>query len=229
MKLIKSKKYKIETIVANSIRVLLMVAVIMSIATHDWFNLFIAAMTFIFTFFPSFLARNNHIYLPPSFQITILLFIFASIYLGELNQYYEKFWWWDLMLHTYSGIILGFIGFLLTYVLNREKRINVILSPFYIALFSFTFAITVGTLWEIYEFAMDSLFGFNMQKCGLVDTMWDLIVDTLGALFASVIGYMYVRHQQESIFARLIQKFLNKNTRIFEKNQKDISKDKENE
>lgn len=224
MKLFQSNKFRVERVVANFIRVLLIVAIFASILTQNWINLFIAALTLVFTFLPFIIAQKNHIYLPPGIQIAILLFIFASLYLGELRQYYLKFWWWDIMLHTFSGIILGFIGFLLTYILNHEKRINVILSPFFIALFSFTFAITVGTLWEIYEFAMDSIFGLNMQKSGLVDTMWDLIVDTLGALFSSVISYVYMKHKQKSFIDRFIEKFINKNTVIFDENlqQQDI-------
>ena len=97
------------------------------------------------------------------------------------------------MLHTLSGAIIGAIGFSLVYMLNEKDRVAMKLSPVFVAIFSFGFALSIGTLWEIFEFLMDSLFGFDMQKSGLIDTMWDLIVDALGALVISVLGYLYLK------------------------------------
>lgn len=154
----------------------------------------------------------------------ILLFLFAANYLGELGAYYQKFWWWDLMLHAISGIILGFSGFLLVYILNKEEKVNVILSPFFMSMFAFCFAVSMGALWEIYEFGMDSIFGLNMQKSGLVDTMWDLIVDSIGALVAAVYGYLYERYGRGSAFKKNITKFLSLNQSIFKKDGKGLMK-----
>jgi uncharacterized membrane protein YjdF len=90
-----------------------------------------------------------------------------------------------------------------------------------VALFAFLFAVAVGALWEIYEFGMDQLVGTNMQKpmlgdpSGLTDTMWDLIVDTLGAFAVSAFGWWYMKKGQRSFIEDWIHKFIAKNPRLF--------------
>lgn len=209
------KKFKLENAVSNIIRLMLVLAAIYSIITKNYINTFTSIFTLFLTFLPFIIARKEHIKLPPSFQIIILLFIFAAQFLGEMNSYYLKFWWWDTMLHTFSGIILGFIGYLLVYTLNNEEKVNVYLSPFFMVLFSFTFAVALGALWEIFEFSMDSSFGTAMQKSGLVDTMWDLIVDALGALFTAFCGWMYETKKEEGWFKQAFNSFMKNNKNLF--------------
>ncbi len=120
------------------------------------------------------------------------------------------------MLHTLSGVILGFVGFILIYILNREEDIDVILSPLFIAVFTFTFAVSFGVFWEIFEYAMDTMFGFNMQKSGLVDTMWDLIADCIGGGIASFYGYMYLKNGMKSYFEKTVNLFIDENEQFFE-------------
>lgn len=221
-----SKERKIEVILANLFRLLLILSMVVSLLTDNWLNLFISIVTITLTFLPFMIARRNHISLPPSFQIIILSFIFAAQYLGELKAYYYKFWWWDIMLHTLSGVILGFIGFLLVYILNKEEKVDVMLSPFFMALFAFTFALAFGALWEIFEFSMDTFFGLNMQKSGLVDTMWDLIVDSAGAFVSCIYGYIYEKRRRKSMFGEMLNSFLRANSGIFNGNKKNnIKKD----
>ncbi len=203
----KNKKVNLDRVFTNIFRILLVFAIGGNLTEGNWLNMFTAITTLALTFLPYLISQKNHIYLPRSFQTVIFLFIFAALYLGNLRDFYTIFWWWDLMLHTLSGVILGFIGFLLIYLLNKDVKVNVMLSPFFVVLFSATFAVTMGVLWEVYEFSMDSIFALNMQKSGLVDTMWDLIVDTIGAVFSSIIGYLYLKNQQIPIFGKFVRKF----------------------
>ncbi len=101
----------------------------------------------------------------------VLVFLFTAMYLGEIGAYFVKFWWWDIVLHLSSGVILGIVGFFLIYFLNQKERISLVLSSGFIVLFAFAFAVTAGVVWEVFEFAMDGVFGLTMQKSGLVDTM----------------------------------------------------------
>jgi hypothetical protein len=95
------------------------------------------------------------------------------------------------------------------------------LSPGFIALFAFMFAQGIGSLWEIFEFAMDSFFGLNMQKSGIVDTMWDLIVNGVSALTVSLLGYGYLQAAgDDSFLERVIRRFIAANPRIFRKRQR---------
>ena len=140
-----------------------------------------------------------------------------AIFLGEVHGYYTRFWWWDLVLHSSSGFLLGIAGFVLVYVLNEEKRMVQKMKPGFIALFGFAFALALGAVWEIFEFSLDTVFGLQMQKSGLIDTMGDLIVDTLGAAFIALLGYFFIRKGKLFIFDRMIHRFVEKNKRLFMK------------
>ena len=157
---------------------------------------------------------------PPEFELLVIIFVFASLFLGEVRGYYVRFWWWDLALHSGSALLLGMFSFMLVYVLNEERHIELHMKAGFAAFFSFTFALGVGALWEIFEFGMDGVFGLNMQKSGLVDTMWDLIVDAAGALLVSVLGYAWMRSGTESFVSRGIARFVQANPQFFERRQR---------
>jgi hypothetical protein len=204
---------KVHHFVTLLIRITILGAITTSIFTLDWIILFVSIVAFILTFLPKIIERTYRVDLPIEFEILIVIFIYAAIFLGEVKSYYHKFWWWDAVLHTGSGVALGFIGFAIMLVLYRGKKIHA--SPFTLALFSFSFAMAMGGVWEIFEFTIDSLAGTNMQKNGLVDTMWDLIVDGLGALFASILGYLYIKTGQIPVFNKVINKFIKENPNLF--------------
>jgi hypothetical protein len=122
-----------------------------------------------------------------------MIFIFMSLILGSVFSFYERYHLWDVFLHTLSGVIIALIGFSMVYILNQGSLKKVQLSPSFLALFSMSFAISIGVLWEIYEYFMDSTLGWNMQRSGLNDTMSDLIVDSIGAFAVALIGYLYLK------------------------------------
>jgi len=157
---------------------------------------------------PGFLTRRFKLAIPNLLYILYILFLYCAIFLGEVRNFYFLIPHWDIILHAFSSVMTGLVGFMVVTVLNQTKITPVHLSPFFVALFSFAFAVTVGTLWEIYEFSFDGLLGMNMQKFltengtaligrqALSDTMEDLIVDCLGALAASLTGYFSLKHQR---------------------------------
>ena len=168
------------------------------------------------TFLPYFLGKRFDVIIPRGFETLAVIFLYMSLFLGEVQGYYTRFWWWDLVLHSGSAFLLGILGFLLVYVLNEKKEINLDLTPKFIALFAFLFAVGMGTLWEIFEFAMDQLLGLNMQKSGLVDTMGDLVVDVLGAGVMSVLGWGYISTREtDSFLERWIEDFIQNNPKLF--------------
>lgn len=202
-----TKTEKAIVITSYILKITVIIAIIWSIFQERWIVLFLSSLTLIFSFIPAMIERNYKITLPLEFEFLILIFLYGTLFLGEIGDYYTKVWWWDIALHTLSGIIFGIIGFIFVYVMNRESKINVHLKSIYVAIFSFTFAVSIGAVWEIFEFSMDSFFGTNMQKSGLVDTMWDLIVDVVGALIVSTSGYFYVKNVKTPLFTNLIDKF----------------------
>ncbi len=205
---------------------ILVTEVVVAVLEQQWLTALTTIGIILVTLSPFYLGKLFRVYIPPEFVLLAIAFIFASLFLGEVYGYYARFWWWDLALHTCSGFLLGIIGFLLVYVLNEVEDIGMHMRPGFVALFSFMFAVGIGALWEIFEFSMDSLFGANMQKemfgdpSGLTDTMWDLIVDTLGALVISVLGYGYLKTaKNESFLERWIQSFIKSNPRLFDRQQ----------
>lgn len=156
---------------------------------------------------PSMLTKKFRIEIPGKIYYLYVLFLYSAIFLGEVRDFYYTIPYWDTILHTLSGVMIGFIGFSLIDILNKDND-RVTLSPFFVDFFAFSFAITVGVIWEFYEFTSDGLLGTNMQKYklrdgtelvgreALEDTMEDLIVDAIGALSASGIGYVSLKYKK---------------------------------
>ncbi|MDO8509162.1 MAG: hypothetical protein Q7S27_05770 [Nanoarchaeota archaeon] len=201
------------------VRLTLLLAMYRSILSSNWYVLGICFFALILTFLGLFIERHYKIDIPIEFEIGIVILIYGSIFLGEVKGYYAKFWWWDLVLHTLTGAVIGLIGFIILLVLYRRKRVTA--APASIALFSFSLAAAIGGIWEIFEFGMDQIFGFNMQKSGLVDTMGDLIINNAGALFASLVGYFYLKSGEAPLFSRIIRRFKKENPVI----AKDLAKE----
>lgn len=188
---------------------------------QHWMSAFLVLTIMLVILAPTIFHRRLPVRIPAEFLLAALLFSFAALFLGEVRDYYRRIWWWDMALHATSGLLLGILGFLLVYVLNENRRVAMNLKPRFVALFAFLFALAVGALWEIFEFAMDRLFGTTMQKpmlgddSGLTDTMWDLIVDTVGAAIISIMGWWYMSRGSSAFFDRWIAKFIARNPRLF--------------
>lgn len=206
---------KIQLGISYLLQFILLGTIGYSLYNQQWLNAFAVLGILFLTFLPKMLRHNFKVYLPIEFDFIAIVFVFATIFLGEIHSYYTKFWWWDIVLHSSSGFLLGIAGFVLVYVLNQEKRMVEKMKPGFIALFGFVFAVALGAIWEIFEFSLDNIFGVHMQKSGLIDTMGDLIVDTLGAALIAVLGYFFIRKGKLFIFDRMIHKFVEKNRRLF--------------
>ncbi len=205
---------KIELHAARLLRLTLIGAAALALYGGRWTLALITLLILGLTFLPLLFQRQTRIRLPLDFEFVVILLLYASLFLGEVGDYYVRFWWWDLMLHGFSSVAVGYAGFLILYILHAENRLGA--RPFWIALFSFCFALAAGVLWEIFEFAMDRLLGTNMQKSGLLDTMGDLMVNAVGALFASFVGYLYLRGKSIGPFRRLMRHFVSRNPELFE-------------
>lgn len=157
---------------------------------------------------PSAITKKKKIVIPSNMYLAFVIFLYAAIFLGEVRNFYYDVPQWDTILHTFSGAMLGALGFSFINILNNENTAYMHLSPIFVAIFSFCFAVTLGALWEIYEFSFDGLLGLNMQKFALEnhvalvgrealkDTMKDIIVDCLGAFTVSLIGYISLRYKK---------------------------------
>ena len=211
------KADKIQLIISYFLQAVILGSGIFSVFEKQWLNAFFMLGILILTFAPAVVRRNYRVFLPVEFDFITILFVFFAIFLGEWQDYYNKFWWWDILLHSGSGFLIGIAGFLLVYILNSQRKIQLQMKPLFISLFAFAFALAFGALWEILEFSLDQTFSLNMQKDGLADTMWDLIVDAIGAAVISILGFFYLRKGNFLVFDRMIHRFIDRNPRLFKK------------
>ncbi len=225
-------------LVYSILRVLVLMVLVRSIWIQKWENAGICVLALCLFLIPSFLERKLKIELPTVLEVIIFLFIFAAEILGEINAFYIRFPFWDTMLHTVNGFLCAAVGFAMVDILNQNPKIKFTLSPLYLAVAAFCFSMTVGVLWEFFEFSADCFVHTDMQKdtilssissvmldpdggnkamtlsgitdvtvnghdlglggyldIGLFDTMKDLLVNFIGAVVFSVIGYFYVKRR----------------------------------
>ena len=234
---------KLVLTVYLTLRVLVVMVMVAQLLNRNYENAYICVLTLLLFTIPSIAERKLRVDLPDTLEIIILIFIFSAEILGEIKEYYLAFPFWDTLLHTVNGFLFAAIGFSLVKILNEDKRVSLTLAPLYMALTAFCFSMTIGVLWEFFEWGMDSFFGADMQKdtvvtafnsvtldpgghnipyhvrnvadtilvfadgshqplglggyldLGLYDTMMDLLVNFVGAVVFSFIGYFYVKNK----------------------------------
>ena len=193
----------VELAIAAILQAVIIGIVVASLFQGRWLDAFNGAIILMLTFAPAMIEHRLRVPLPVELTLITSVFLFASFVLGEIRDFYERIWWWDLALHGISALTIGLIGFLGIYVFYMTHRIQV--AAGWIASITFAIAVSLGTIWEIFEFLMDWYFGFNMQKSGLIDTMTDLLINAVGAAVAAAIGYFYVYKEDSLLGRRLIR------------------------
>lgn len=143
----------------------LVIAVLIIQAVHgNYYNVFLCVLTLFLFLLPAFADKTLHIHLPSVLEIIILLFIFSAEILGEIQNFYGTFHSWDTMLHTMNGFMMAAIGFALIDILNNDPHFHFNASPLFVGFVAFCFSMTVGVVWEFFEFSMDYFFSTDMQK-----------------------------------------------------------------
>ena len=215
----------------------------------DYYSVFLCMLTLLLFNIPLFVEKKLRVDLPKELEAIILLFIFSAEILGEIGSFYTHIPWWDTMLHTLNGFLMAAIGFALIDILNNSPKFHITMSPMFVAFVAFCFSMTVGVVWEFFEFSMDIFTLTDMQKdrmatdissvllnptglndeiilrdvvsttvtladgtthvieggyldIGIIDTMKDLLVNLIGAVVFSVIGYFYIIGRNNGVFAR---------------------------
>lgn len=230
------------------LRTLVLITMVLQIFNQNYENAFLCILTLFLMIIPSFIQVEFKIELPSTLEIIILLFIFSAEILGEIQSFYIKVPMWDTILHTLNGFLAAAIGFSLVDLMNKDPRIKFQLSPLFMAIVAFCFSMTIGVVWEFFEFGMDTFAGLDMQKdtiinhitsvtldptkanipitidgikeviingktlgvggyidIGLIDTMYDLFVNFIGALVFSIFGYFYVVNRGKG---RVVNRFI---------------------
>jgi len=173
-------KNKVSLAVYFILRTLVVLSLARALFRGDYESVFLCALTLVLMIMPSIFARRLNLELPSTFEVIILLFIFSAEILGELNNFYIKIPHWDTMLHTMNGFLCAALGFALVDMMNREERFSLKLSPAFLAVVAFCFSMTIGVLWEFFEYAGDTLLSLDMQKDTIVNTINTVNLDPTG-------------------------------------------------
>ena len=171
------REHRSSFIVFYTLRLLVLVALVRQIFLHNYEGAFFCILTIVLLYIPSWLQVKLRIELPPPLEITILCFIFAAEILGEVNAFYVNVPNWDTMLHTLNGFLAAAVGFSMVLLLNDDERLTFDLSPFFLALVAFCFSMTIGVLWEFFEFGMDFFFHTDMQKDTVINAVYTVALD----------------------------------------------------
>lgn len=171
------KEHRTSFIVFSVLRVLVLAAMVRQVMLGNYEGVFFCVLTLLLLYIPSWVQVRFHVELPPPLEITILCFIFAAEILGEVNAFYVLIPGWDTILHTLNGFLAAAVGFSLVMILNDNEGLTFDLSPFFLALTAFCFSMTIGVLWEFFEFAMDFFFHTDMQKDTVIHSIHTVTLD----------------------------------------------------
>lgn len=169
------------------LRLIVIAVGILQFFNGNYANAALCLFTLVLFLTSAFVESNFGVRLPSTLEIIVLLFIFAAEICGELGEFYVKFAFWDTMLHTLNGFLAAAVGLSLIDLLNRSRRFDLHLSPLFVALVSFCFSMTIGVLWEFFEFGMDCFFLTDMQKDTVVHTISSVMLNPDGANTAVVL------------------------------------------
>ena len=171
------REHKSSFIVFYTLRLLVIVIFVRQMFIHNYESAFYCALAYLLLYVPSWIQVKFHIELPPALEITVLCFIYAAEILGEVNAFYVVVPHWDTMLHTLNGFLAAAVGFAMVVLLNDDERLTFDLSPVFLALVAFCFSMTIGVLWEFFEFGMDWFFHTDMQRDTVVNAIYSASLD----------------------------------------------------
>ena len=163
------------------LRLIVMACAVTALVFGNYESFFLCLLTLVLFLVPPFIEVNFSITIPETLEVVIALFIFAAEILGELFHFYTIFPFWDTLLHPFNGFLAAGIGLALVSILNRSERIAFSLSPFFCVVVAFCFSMTIGVLWEFFEFGMDAAFGLDMQKDTVVTSISSTLLDPTGS------------------------------------------------
>lgn len=209
---------RLINIITLVIQAWLAVGLVMFIIRGDIANSVLTAVVIALVVIPAYVMRQQRVYVPPEFQFIAIAFVFLTLFLGSAGDFYYRFWWWDMVLHAGSGFLLGIVGWIVMFLLLQTDRLPRAVGPALVCVFAISFSVTLGVLWEIVEYIVDSLFpSINMmsQESGVNDTMQDLIVNTIGAITVGLMGYAYARGSRFSFLINAVRAFMHRNPRLF--------------
>lgn len=193
------------------VRVMFGVLAVSAALRDDYEAASISVIGLVLSFVPQLIARRLQLKLPLFYELAVLGFIVASIMLGELFDVYSSFWWWDSLLHLSSGVVIGYIGYMILFTLHLQGRLHV--SAGMIAFLVFSVSMMIAAIWEVFEFTVDQVTGSMMQH-GNTDTMKDIVLAMIGSLVATGAAYWHYRWPDKSPLYGELRTFFRRNKHL---------------
>jgi hypothetical protein len=193
------------------------VLAVSAVLRDDFETAGIAGIGLVLSFIPQLIVRRLRLKLPLAYEMVVLGFIVASIMLGELFDAYSQLWWWDSALHLSSGVIIGYIGYMILFVFHLRGKLK--LSAGMVAFLTFSVSMMVAALWEVVEFTIDQVWGSTMQH-GNTDTMKDIILAMGGSLVATAAAYWHYRWPDNSPLVEEMHKLVEENAHLVSKKER---------
>ena len=159
------------------LRLLVIVTLIIKLLHRKDEDVLLCLLTLLLLLLPQIVQVTFRVHFPTKLEIVLLCFVFAAEILGEVQAFYQRIPYWDTILHTVNGFLCGAVGFSLVEILNNRPNLKFELSPVFMALVAFCFSMTIGVLWEFFEFGMDQIFLLDMQKDTVVQTISSTLLD----------------------------------------------------
>ncbi len=160
--------------------VFVLLSIIRQFFLGNYQNMFLGILTLVLFAIPRIVEKKLDVSIPTGLKSVILIFIFSAEILGEINAFYIKIPIWDTILHTANGFLMAAIGFALIDICNRSERFSTKMSPLFVAFTAFCFSMTVGVIWEFFEFFMDWFFSTDMQKDWVVPAIHSVMLRSDG-------------------------------------------------
>lgn len=176
----KPQKLKQRQIIHLVLSILVVIVMIRQFFLGNYNNVFVCVMTLVLFMIPAFVDRHLNIRLPLALEAVIMFFIFAAEILGEIQSFYTIIPYWDTILHTINGFMMAAIGFAMIDILNQDPHFHINLSPLFVAFVAFCFSMTIGVLWEFFEYTADQFFLTDMQKDWLVGNVSSVLINPSG-------------------------------------------------
>ncbi len=184
-----------------------------AVTRSDWQLSLVAAAVIGLSLLPKAFTAVSGIVFPIGLTTGILLYTAAALLLGEMGGFYVRFSWWDLILHLIAGAVLAVAGMALAMLpTGGAHPATAVWIP---ATLAFGFAMMVGAMWELMEFAIDAIFSTNAQRSGLPDTMGDLAMNLIGAVLGAVAGHAAIDRGARWPLAGLLVTFMRRNPVIY--------------
>ena len=159
------------------LRAFVVLTLILQLLNGNFENVFLCLLTLLLLIVPAAIQVEFHIELPTLLEVILLVFIFCAEIIGEINAFYERIPIWDTVLHTVNGFVAAAIGFSLVDLMNRNECIAFSLSPLFAVLVAFCVSMTIGVMWEFFEFFMDQVFQLDMQKDTVIHSFSSVMLD----------------------------------------------------